>query len=92
MRRTTAIILLCVFLLSLAAPLNEAKENGKMGNTHCNCHGTAGSVTFTFTGYPTEYTPGTTYGLTLELTGGQAGTHGGFSLIVSKGNFTNPGT
>ena len=93
MRRTTAIILLCVFLLSLAAPLNEAKENGKMGNTNCGqCHGTAGSVTFTLTGYPTEYTPGTTYGLTLELTGGQPGTKGGFSLIVSKGTFTNPGT
>jgi len=93
MRRTTALILLCVFLLSLAAPLNEAKENGKMGNTNCGqCHTTAGTVTFTFTGYPTEYTPGTTYGLTLELTGGQAGTHGGFSLIVSKGTFTNPGT
>jgi hypothetical protein len=92
MRRTTASILLCVFLLSLAAPLNEAEENGKMGNTDCGqCHGTVGSVTFTLTGYPTEYTPGTTYGLTLELTSSLSGAKGGFSFIVSKGIFQNTG-
>ena len=91
MRRTTVIILLCIFLLSLAAPLNNAKNTGMSGNTHCNCHGTSGSVTFTLTGHPLEYTPGNTYSLSLELTGGQTGTDGGFSFIASKGTFTNVG-
>ena len=91
MRRTMVIIVACTFLLSLSTPLNQAKETGMPGSTGCSCHGTAGSVTFALVGHPNEYTAGATYSLSLELTGSQTGTAGGFSFIVSKGTFSNGG-
>ena len=91
MRRTMVIIVVCTFLLSLSTPLNQAKETGMPGSTGCSCHGTAGSVTFVLVGHPNEYTAGATYSLSLELTGSQTGTVGGFSFIVSKGTFSNGG-
>jgi hypothetical protein len=91
MRRTMVIIVVCTFLLSLSTPLNQAKGNGMIGSTGCSCHGTAGSVTFALVGHPIEYVPGATYTLSLELTGSQTGTAGGFSFIASKGTFSNGG-
>ncbi len=91
MRRNVVITLVCIFLFSLATPLNEANASGKLGNTHCNCHGGAGSVTLTLTGHPFEYTPGATYSLTLEITGSQPTTTGGFSFIVNRGTLSNAG-
>ena len=91
MRRNVVITLACIFLFSLATPLNEAFATGKMGNTHCNCHGAASSVTFALTGHPPEYTPGSIYTLTLEISGSQPTTSGGFSFIVNRGSLSNPG-
>lgn len=92
MRRNVVITLLCIFLFSLATPLNEAFANGKMGGTSCNCHSGTGSVTLTLTGHPLEYTPGSTYSLILEISGSQPTTSGGFSFIVNRGLLSNPGT
>ena len=95
MRQHTAAMLILIFVLALASPLSEGKENGKFNTTSgqaCGqCH-YATSATPSLSGTPTEYSPGQTYSLTMSVTGGVSGTKGGFSLNVDKGSFSNPGT
>lgn len=91
MRRITAAMLVLIFAMSLASPLSEGKENGIFNRTNgCTCH-YAGSTTTVLTGTPTDYSPGQTYSLTLNVAGGGSG-KGGFSMKVNKGSFSNPGT
>ena len=91
MRRITAAMLVLIFAMSLASPLSEGKENGIFNSANgCTCH-YAGTTTTALTGTPTDYSPGQTYSLTLNVAGGGNG-KGGFSMNVDKGSFSNPGT
>ncbi|MGY8755325.1 MAG: choice-of-anchor V domain-containing protein [Candidatus Poseidoniales archaeon] len=91
MRRTTALLLVLVLAASYAAPVAQSSSTGKFNTTSgCSCHYGSGS-TVSLTGTPTDYTPGQTYSLTISVSG-PAGSKGGFSLNVSDGAFSNPGT
>ena len=88
MRTAVGIVLLVVLLA--VAPLNQvvAKDNGIYNNSGgCNCHGYS-SVTAQLNGVPTDYTPGTSYTLTVGM--GTSPNTGGFNLEVNKGQLSNP--
>lgn len=87
-------VLLFVFLLlmSTQAGLATAKKNQKFNSSSgCGCHsGGAGGVTPVLSGLPSTYTPGSTYSLSIGMTGNPLS--GGFNIEVSKGALSNPGT
>ncbi len=86
-----AVALLLVLLVSLMAPTGmvHAKDEGIFNRSNgCTCHGSSGSLTPSLSGLPTAYTAGTTYALTVGMSGSPA--TGGFNLEVNKGGFTNP--
>ncbi|UCE37090.1 MAG: hypothetical protein JSW00_16615 [Thermoplasmata archaeon] len=58
--------------------------------TGCTCHDANPdvSVIITVTGFPAEYTPSTTYPITITVSGGASGTQGGFNLEVSAGTLS----
>jgi hypothetical protein len=65
--------------------------------TGCTCHGTlsAGNAAITTSAAPdifssAGFVAGNTYKLTISVTGGPAGTKGGFNLKASAGSFSNP--
>ena len=87
-------VLLFVFLLlmSTQADLATAKKNQKLNSSSgCGCHsGGAGGVTPVLSGLPSAYTPGSTYSLSIGMSGNPLS--GGFNIEVSKGALSNPGT
>ena len=86
--------MLFVFLLlmSTQADLATAKKNQKFNSSSgCGCHsGGAGGVTPVLSGLPSAYTPGSTYSLSIGMSGNPLS--GGFNIEVSKGALSNPGT
>ena len=89
--RTRIPILLVALLLLAVAPSIEGKQTGKHNNsTGCSCHyATSATPNHDF---PSAYNPGQTYSIQISVTGGVAGTNGGFSLEVDKGSFSNAGS
>ncbi len=76
----------------LFSPLTQSRDDGIFDSAHgCSCHNPAGSLTPTLDGYPSEYTPGSTYTINISSLNPIYST-GGFSLQVNKGELTNPGT
>ncbi|UCE73220.1 MAG: hypothetical protein JSV56_09305 [Methanomassiliicoccales archaeon] len=65
-----------------------------VAQTGCTCHDTNpnSSVIITVTGFPAEYTPLTTYPVTITVSGGASGTQGGFNLEVSAGTLSTSDT
>ncbi|HIF46252.1 MAG TPA: hypothetical protein EYQ73_05600 [Candidatus Poseidoniales archaeon] len=91
MRRMTALLLVLVLAASYATPVAHSSPTGKFGSSGgCSCHYGSGS-TVSLTGTPTDYTPGQTYSLIISVSS-SSGSKGGFSLVVNKGAFSNPGT
>lgn len=90
--RLTPWVLLAASLV-LGAGAVSADVNGRTGKaqstTGCSCHGTTrtSSVTTTITG-PQSVTTGSTNQYTVSVTGGFAGTQGGFGLKASGGTLT----
>lgn len=82
--------LLLVFLLTSAvfAPVDGYKTGRYNSSSGCNCHTSSSTLTPTLSGQPAEYTPGTTYTLSIGISTTHAG--GGFSLEASDGTFSNP--
>jgi len=86
-----AMMLTILISLLSVAPLIEANSNGKHNSSSgCSCH-SSGSTTPTHD-FPSSYTPGQLYSITIGMTGGVSGTQGGFSLSVSSGTLSNAGT
>ena len=86
----TALTILTVALLLTVAPMGQvvANSGGKFNSSGgCGCHGYS-SVTAQLNGVPTDYTPGSTYAITVGM--GTSPTTGGFSLAVTQGQFSNP--
>ena len=89
--------LFAILCLAMAAPMSNAYSGGIYSTgTGCGggyCHGTnTQTATLSMSGQPSTYSPGTTYSLTISVTGGISSTYGGFSLDVDKGTLSSPGT
>ena len=94
MRKFAMSIFLATFMIMvLFTPLNDASSNGKPNSAvGCSCHGSSSTSSVTPThNFPSTYTPGQTYTVTIGVTGGVSGTNGGFSLEVTGGTLSNPG-
>ncbi|MEK9698481.1 MAG: choice-of-anchor V domain-containing protein, partial [Candidatus Poseidoniales archaeon] len=94
MRKFAMSIFLATFLVMvLFTPLNDASSNGKPNSAvGCgSCHGSANSGVTPTHNFPSMYTPGQTYTVTIGANGGVSGTSGGFSLEVTQGTLSNPG-
>ncbi|MCH1443167.1 MAG: hypothetical protein L7U53_04775, partial [Candidatus Poseidoniaceae archaeon] len=61
------------------------------GGGYCHGSGTQ-TATLSMSGQPTTYAAGSTYTLTVSVTGGVSSSNGGFSLDVDKGSLSSPGT
>ena len=89
--------LFAILCLAMASPMTNAYSGGIYSTgTGCGggyCHGTnTQTATLSMAGQPSTYAPGTTYSLTISVTGGGSSTYGGFSLDVDKGTLSSPGT
>lgn len=90
MRRSVLAVLL-LFLLATVSSGTEAKINGIYNvSGGCSCHGSV-TVTYSLSGNPTTYSPGTTYSLSVDMTSASYSV-GGFSIEVTKGTLSNSGT
>jgi hypothetical protein len=77
-------------LVSLV-PTSLGNSGGKFSSgSGCSCH-YGGSATVSMTGQPSSYTPGSTYTLSISVSGGVSGSAGGFSLDVNKGTLSTGG-
>ncbi len=82
-------LLAIVFLLTLAPFGNVvAKDDGMFNRSNgCGCHGGAG-ITAQLSGLPSAYVAGTTYSLTVGMSGSP--NTGGFNLEINRGALSNP--
>lgn len=89
--------LFAILCLAMAAPMTNAYSGGIYGQgTGCGggyCHGSGTqTATLSMSGQPTTYAAGSTYTLTISVTGGVSSSNGGFALDVDKGSLSSPGT
>ncbi len=93
-RVSKALSITALLILLLIAPTIDGYQSGKPNSSSgCGtCHGSAGGVTPSLSGLPSDYAPGQAYSLTIGGTGTPWGSNGGFSLTVNIGIFSNPGT
>ncbi len=91
---------LCLFAilcLAMVTPMSNAYSGGISGQgTGCGggyCHGTnTQTATISMSGQPTTYVAGSTYTLSVSVTGGVSSNSGGFALDIDKGSLSSPGT
>ena len=89
--------LFAILCLAMAAPMTDAYSGGIYGQgTGCGggyCHGSGTqTATLSMSGQPTAYAAGSTYTLTVSVTGGASSANGGFALDIDKGSLSSPGT
>jgi hypothetical protein len=98
-RKMAVVALMVLGSLGLAAIQFQvnANQSGYTGGSTsgCGCHGhnPSSGVNVSITGLPTEYTPATTYPLTVKVTGGPSPggvSQGGFDLAASSGVLAVP--
>jgi len=90
MRKASALLVVVLLLLTVPTASVHAKDDGIFNRSNgCTCHSSSGSLTPSLTGLPSAYTAGTTYGLTVAMSGSPA--TGGFNLEINKGALSNPG-
>ena len=87
------IISAALLLLLAAAPTIEGSSSGKHSQSSgCSCHYNGGNGITANHNFPASYSPGTTYSITIDGTGGTQAFVGGFSLKISQGSFSNAGS
>ena len=89
--------LFAILCLAMAAPMSNAYSGGIYGQgTGCGggyCHGSGTqTASVSMSGQPSTYSAGSTYTLSVSVTGGASSTNGGFALDVDKGSLSSPGT
>ena len=87
--KSISILIITLMLVSLVPTSLEIAGKFSSG-TGCGCH-YGGSATASMTGQPSSYTPGSTYTLSISVSGGVSGSAGGFSLDVNKGTLSTGG-
>ena len=82
-----------VAMLFTLIPSIDANSTGKIGQSSsgCTCHQTDAMIMPSFTGLPSQYTPGATYSLTWTGSGMSSNGQGGFNLDASAGTWSNLG-
>ena len=91
MRLKSASVLIITLMLISTIPTSMGNSSGKFSSgSGCSCH-YGGSATVSMSGQPSSYTPGSTYTLSISVSGGVSGSAGGFSLDVSKGTLSTGG-
>ncbi len=99
MNRKILFIFVTIIVL-VTATLLLSSSGGKTGKTQsgCTCHGSlsTGDAMINLTSNPniftgSGYSPGNTYTLSLNVTGGPSGSKGGFNLKPSAGTLSNAG-
>ena len=89
-------VLLSAALLVLiaGAPSIEGSASGKhnQASAGCTCHYNGANGITANHNFPTTYTPGTTYSIIIDGSGGSQSFVGGFSLQVNKGLLSNAGS
>jgi hypothetical protein len=83
-----------VIIMVVTGVLGKSSDMYDTAQTGCTCHDANpdASVIITVTGFPVEYTPSTTYPVTITVSGGAAGVEGGFNLEVSAGTLSTSDT
>jgi hypothetical protein len=91
--KVRTLMLTTLLLVSLfATPMSQSKNDGMFNSSSgCSCHTPSTSLTPTLEGYPSAYVAGTTYTINISSVSPVHST-GGFSLQVTKGELSNPGT
>ncbi len=89
--------LFAILCLAMVTPMTNAYSGGISGQgTGCGggyCHGTnTQTATISMSGQPTTYVAGSTYTLSVSVTGGASSNSGGFALDIDKGSLSSPGT
>jgi hypothetical protein len=89
--------LFAILCLAMVTPMTNAYSGGISGQgTGCGggyCHGTnTQTATLSISGQPTTYVAGSTYTLSVSVTGGASSNSGGFALDIDKGSLSSPGT
>ena len=89
--------LFAILCLAMVTPMTNAYSGGISGQgTGCGggyCHGTnTQTATLSMSGQPTTYVAGSTYTLSVSVTGGASSNSGGFALDIDKGSLSSPGT
>ena len=95
-RRSFAVALVLIFLLSSTSPVVFANSTGKTGQSTagCTCHSNTSPISPSLSGLPWGaggYTPGSTYSLVWDG-GPHISGDGGFNLVASAGSWSNLGT
>ena len=95
-RMNKVILFLTIILFALLqVPEIEGNSSGmhNSGSSGCSCHaGASGAISPTHN-FPAEYDSSTTsYSITVGFSGGNGGSGGGFSLQISAGTLSNPGS
>ncbi len=92
MRVRTLMLATLLFSSLFALPISQGKEDGIFNSASgCSCHNPASTLTPTLEGYPSAYVAGTTYTINISSVN-PVHSKGGFSLQVTKGELSNPGT
>ena len=91
--KVRTLLLSTLLLVSLfATPLSQSRDDGVFNSSSgCSCHTPSSLLTPTLEGYPSAYVAGTTYTINISSVNPVHST-GGFSLQVTKGELSNPGT
>ena len=80
------VALVVLLMLLLSSQVAIANSGGKFNSSSgCNCHGGSGASPTPSHNFPSSYSPGQTYSLSIGMNGGVSGTDGGFNLQVSSG-------
>ena len=88
--KNISILIITLMLVSLV-PTSLGNSGGKFSSgTGCGCH-YGSTATVSMSGQPSSYTPGSTYTLSISVSGGVSGSAGGFSLDVNKGTLSTGG-
>ena len=88
--KNISILIITLMLVSLV-PTSLGNSGGKFSSgSGCGCH-YGSTATVSMSGQPSSYTPGSTYTLSISVSGGVSGSAGGFSLDVNKGTLSTGG-
>ena len=86
-RRMVALVVLLMLLLSSQVAI--ANSGGKYNSpSGCNCHGGSAASPTPSHNFPSTYSPGQIYSLSIGMNGGVSGSEGGFNLQVSSGTLS----
>ncbi|HII10719.1 MAG TPA: hypothetical protein HA356_01435, partial [Candidatus Poseidoniaceae archaeon] len=92
MKTSLRVLIAALMMLMIASvPAIEGNSSGKHNQAAagCTCHSNAGGVTVG-ENFPSVYTAGQSYAITIDVNGGTQAFIGGFSLQVDKGTLGNP--